>query len=110
MNGEDPNAVNVKEASPEDAKRSQGLSETGALETEDESVLYFTQKIVEVEKELDQVVERTVLSADMQCRYAIRLGTAVHSTGFFPRRVDSGEFGKCSYDGGCVCTLRNMKW
>ena len=41
------------------------MSETGALETEDESVLYFTQKIVEVEKELDQVVERTVLSADM---------------------------------------------
>ena len=55
MNGEDPNAVNVKEASPEDGKGSQGLSEAGALETEDESVLYFTQKIVEVEKELDQI-------------------------------------------------------
>lgn len=63
MNGEDPSVVNEKEPSPEDGKGSQGLNETSALETEDESILYFTQKIVEVEKELDQVVERTVLSA-----------------------------------------------
>lgn len=41
------------------------MSEAGALEAEDESVLYFSQKIVEVEKELDQVVERSVLIADI---------------------------------------------
>lgn len=58
MTEENPSEVDVKESNPESEKESQGLNEAGTLETEDESVLYFSQKIVDVEKELDQVVER----------------------------------------------------
>lgn len=61
MNEKNPNEVDGKESTYESEKENEGLSETTALETEDESVIYFNQKIVEVEKELDQVVERIIV-------------------------------------------------
>ena len=56
----EPQPVNGDELAESEKSSSEQHEDDGIVtEAEDESVIYFTQKITEVEKALDQIVERS---------------------------------------------------